>query len=126
MFKDKKSYPRYPDFYSEEKGLVLDAKYKHLEKDNNALSRDDIHQIISYMHVLMSETGAVIFPYQDSKTESDYKPVLIGKLKGHGGSVYKLVIMKIPVSENFSDFVEWMNVNESKFIISLNEIINEK
>ncbi len=125
LFKDKKSYPRYPDFYSEEKGLVLDAKYKHLEKDNNALSRDDIHQIISYMHVLMSETGAVIFPYQDSKTESDYKPVLIGKLKGHGGSVYKLA-MKIPVSENFSDFVEWMNVNESKFIISLNEIINEK
>jgi 5-methylcytosine-specific restriction endonuclease McrBC regulatory subunit McrC len=120
---EKDKYPRYPDYYNDK--AVLDAKYKHLEKDNSELSRDDIHQIISYMYVLKSETGAVIFPYQDSKTGSYYEPVLIGKLKGYGGSVYKLA-MKIPVSDNYSEFIEMMHVNETEFSRSLKEVELEK
>ena len=71
---------RYPDFYRENKAIVLDAKYKHLDR---SVSREDLYQIISYMHILNTKTGGFIYP-NDSK-EFDLDP--IGTLKGLGGKV---------------------------------------
>lgn len=66
-----KCYRRiYPDFYRENTkpenddflkndGVILDAKYKQLEK---GLVRDDLYQIISYMHTMKIPTGGFIYP----------------------------------------------------------------
>ena len=71
-----KCYRRiYPDFYrknklsvqaeseklgsSENDSIILDAKYKHLE---NGFVRDDLYQIISYMHTMKIATGGFIYP----------------------------------------------------------------
>ena len=55
----------YPDFYCENlaedstDGIILDAKYKQLEK---GLVRDDLYQIISYMHTMKIPTGGFVYP----------------------------------------------------------------
>lgn len=54
-----KCYRRiYPDFYRKNQ-IILDAKYKHLE---NGFVRDDLYQIISYMHTMKIATGGFIYP----------------------------------------------------------------
>jgi 5-methylcytosine-specific restriction endonuclease McrBC regulatory subunit McrC len=88
--------PRYPDFYKgmqyKEKididnidvisgelvntwknNFVLDAKYKQLNgKETDEISahfsRDDLHQLITYMHILPAYKGGLIYPlkYSDS------------------------------------------------------------
>ena len=65
-FSFRKCYRRiYPDFYCENSredsndGIILDAKYKRLE---NGLVRDDLYQIISYMHTMKIPTGGFIYP----------------------------------------------------------------
>ena len=67
----KKCYRRiYPDFYRENTkpenedflkndGVILDAKYKQLDK---GLVRDDLYQIISYMHTMKIPTGGFVYP----------------------------------------------------------------
>jgi hypothetical protein len=48
----------YPDFYRKNQ-IILDAKYKHLE---NGFVRDDLYQIISYMHTMQIAAGGFIYP----------------------------------------------------------------
>ena len=50
-FLQSKRSPHYPDFYDENRHIVMDAKYKKL--DNNGMGREDMFQLISYMHVLL-------------------------------------------------------------------------
>ena len=67
----KKCYRRiYPDFYCENSneesndGIILDAKYKRLE---NGLVRDDLYQIISYMHTMKISTGGFVYPQKEKE-----------------------------------------------------------
>jgi len=105
------TYPRYPDFYNDK--AVLDAKYKHLEKENNELNRDDIHQMITYMHVLNKQKGGFLFPFSSTGT------IPIGQLKGIGGDISK-ISLGIPVSESFSEFTDSIGNNEQEFLSLLN------
>ena len=66
-----KCYRRiYPDFYREnvvcglQNGMILDAKYKGLEQ---GLVRDDLYQIISYMHTMQFTVGGFLYPYRCHK-----------------------------------------------------------
>ena len=104
---ERDSYARYPDFYNDK--VVLDAKYKHLEKYSNELDRDDIHQIITYMHILNKQEGAFLFP--STVTEL----ILIGKLKGVGGTINK-ISLGVPSCENYSEFVDLIKNNEMEFL----------
>ena len=89
--------PRYPDFYKGKQtspefmkgNFVLDAKYKHLE---GSMNRDDLHQLITYMHILPSENGAFIYPLDKDLKENLSKP---REIKGYGGSVWTIGV-KIP------------------------------
>lgn len=110
---ERDTYPRYPDFYNDK--IVLDAKYKHLEKENNELGRDDIHQIITYMHVLNKRQGGFLFPF--TSTES----IPIGKLKGAGGDINK-ISLGIPVSDSFSEFENMIGKNEQEFLAKIEAI----
>lgn len=41
---------RYPDFYNDE--YVLDAKYKSMADSVEKIEREDLHQMITYLHIL--------------------------------------------------------------------------
>lgn len=48
----------YPDLYSNERKIVIDAKYKHLGTDN----RNDTFQCVSYMYRMKSKYGLLVYP----------------------------------------------------------------
>lgn len=89
---ENESYPRYPDFYSENK-TVIDAKYKrHADKK---IARDDIHQIITYLHVLNAHAAFVAYPTVNGASQIEF----IGTLKGMKGKVGQIAL-KIPQEAN--------------------------
>ena len=74
----KKCFRRiYPDFYCENSredsndGIILDAKYKRLE---NGLVRDDLYQIISYMHTMKISTGGFVYPQKEKEELAEQNP----------------------------------------------------
>lgn len=83
---------RYPDFYKPCKNeknsdggnpkaqIILDAKYKHLD---SSVPREDLFQIISYMHVMECKCGGFVYPKVDGAT--GIEP--LGELCGCGGEV---------------------------------------
>jgi len=88
---------RYPDYFKE--NCILDAKYKHL--DNNRIDRNDMHQIISYMHVEKAGIGGFIFP----TSQECVTVTRLGNLRGHGGLIYNIGV-PIPKEEGtFAMFV---------------------
>ncbi|MBR2108073.1 MAG: hypothetical protein IJ937_12500, partial [Treponema sp.] len=50
---------------------ILDAKYKRLE---NGLIRDDLYQIISYMHTMKIPTGGFVYPQKENEELAEQKP----------------------------------------------------
>lgn len=91
---------RYPDYFKE--NFILDAKYKHL--DNNRIDRNDMHQIISYMHVEKAGIGGFIFP----TSQEDVTITKLGNLRGYGGWIYNIGV-PIPKEEGtFAMFVAAM------------------
>ena len=105
LFESMNSYKRYPDFYKD--NFILDAKYKKF-RDGRA-SRDDMHQIITYMYITKSDIGGFICPSADiTKSTRDY----IGKLNGYGGNVYIWRLAIPQIAEDYSDFCQQMNANE--------------
>ncbi|MBR6081681.1 MAG: hypothetical protein IKP62_02000 [Salinivirgaceae bacterium] len=84
--------PRYPDYYKckqikdfkygdviPDENDVLDAKYKML--DFNSAARDDIHQIITYMHILPSKRTGLIYPSKISTIPKEFN------VYGMGGTI---------------------------------------
>lgn len=107
--------PRYPDFYrgkqttpeNMEGNFVLDAKYKHLDviRNNDILdgsfSRDDLHQLITYMHILPSRSGALIYPFDKAfsgDTRSKKRTI-----KGYGGDVWTI---GVPIPQDCTSLKE--------------------
>lgn len=102
--KGKRCY--YPDFYSHpegdekgEKSIVLDAKYKRLDKgivdgedDKNYISicRDDLFQMITYMHVLPAKRCALVYPIELQESMNDNHKAIEAKprkIEGFGGEI---------------------------------------
>ena len=98
----------YPDFYSSDKKIILDAKYKKLEKNIN---REDLYQLISYLHIIKSEKSGVIYPDID---KSEYNE--IGQLNGYGGKIFK-ISFRIPQEvSNYEEFVSEIRKSEEEFL----------
>jgi 5-methylcytosine-specific restriction endonuclease McrBC regulatory subunit McrC len=121
-FYANKRNPRYPDFYSEY--IILDAKYKSLDKLEKGIPRDDLYQITSYLHVHKAKSAGLIFP---SKYCSGYFHA--GELAGYGGNIFKIgfSIPQKPADEEFSytDFINEMRTSEEKLLIDLNREKNQ-
>lgn len=108
----------YPDFYND--NCVLDAKYKHLEK---GIRREDLYQVISYMHTMPRKTGGYIYPYQSSEKKEAIKPMEF-ELKGNGGLIFTIPF-RIPYYDKKSDwktFCESMKEAEALFIEQISKI----
>jgi len=127
-----KGNPRYPDFYKGKQisenpsesdileNFVLDAKYKHL--DNNkfgsdeikaSFSRDDLHQLITYMYIMPAKKGALIYPY-DKEDKRNNGEVIVSDEKsvfGYGGTVCTYGV-PIPLKQEYSEFAECMKLVE--------------
>lgn len=119
----------YPDFYKDtgdaNNSYVLDAKYKQLNKDNHideqsgknhiSICREDLFQMITYLHVLPARKCALLYPLEiKESTEIKGKQIVVSnprKLKGDGGEIfgYGLRISKEKEKEGF-----WSEMQETE------------
>ena len=91
---DNNSRRLYPDFYKED--FIIDAKYKHLER---GVGREDLYQVVTYMHCKKAENGAYIYPCKDENIKS-----IKHKLCGYGGNIFIVPFLIPQSSENYNCF----------------------
>ena len=100
-------FKRYPDYYTKDYSMILDAKYKKLDHKNTdddsnsktSYDRDDLHQLIAYMYITKAQSSGFIYPSQESGLCCCKE---IGELNGYGGSIYKYGVC-IPVNAKGMD-----------------------
>ena len=102
-------YPRYPDFYREPDNTIIDAKYKR------EISRDDVHQMITYMYRLKGLNGIFIQP-SEKKCQS-----IDSDLLGYGADYNaKLQTLYYSVSQEKSDYKQFVaDMIQSEDILKL-------
>lgn len=109
---------RYPDFYHPEHRIVLDAKYKKSDDKSSVsqVDRDDLHQVISYMHVLQYDKGGFLMPATQAVNISSKE------LMGYGGqmAVYCLLIPQAILS--YQAFAHQMIAEEDNFMNQIKAI----
>lgn len=109
---------RYPDFYNPELQIVLDAKYKRSDNKSSVsqLDRDDVHQVVTYMHVLKYNTGGFLLPATESVT------IQSQDLRGYGGQMaaYGLIIPQKTIS--YKEFSTLISIAETNFIQQIHSI----
>lgn len=106
----------YPDFHNDNNGIkkiVLDTKYKRLNKDNDneKIDRNDKHQIISYVYTLGAEIGGFIYPCKSEKFGCKKEEIgILNNKINHKASICKyafLISNKNSNKENFKDIKEF-------------------
>lgn len=100
------SYARFPDFWQE--GCVLDAKYKRLQPAN--ISREDLYQLIAYMHILKAGHGGLIFPYREDGNRVCFER----ELNGWGGLIKLFALPVVQQGQSFADYCQRMDHNVSE------------
>ncbi len=139
LFENGGSY--YPDFYrknfsekleqlSDYKGLVLDAKYKRLAKSSASIGeedfcaqgqkvsigREDLFQMLAYMHCLPATRAILLFPWEKEKAEE--KSPFVSEAKSARGFGGEILAMGLPIAqgqENFQEFAQKMQKQEELF-----------
>ena len=103
---DKNFRRIYPDFYKKGE-MILDAKYKKL---HNGVCREDLYQVVSYMHTTKTLKGGFIFPVENGTDFNDQNY----KLAGYGRTL-SVTGMKIPQGKmQIEDFRAQMESEEEK------------
>lgn len=112
------SGPRYPDFYKDD--IVLDAKYKrYADMKLQNIDGDDLHQVITYMHIMAAKHGGFIVPWQHSL--KDYRPQP-KMLKGYNGTMNIYGITVDAVASNYKTYCQQMDYFEREFKTSLPDL----
>ena len=111
----------YPDFYCENStedsndGIIIDAKYKRLE---NGFVRDDLYQIISYMHTMKIPTGGFIYPQKEKEKLAEQKSAKYHLANNTG--IIKTFGFVIPQNANeYTSFCKKMENSEKELIDTL-------
>lgn len=111
-------YIRYPDFYidniSEEKSVIIDAKYKR-----QIDTRDDINQMITYLYRLRGRVGGFLLPTTQIQTTETHR------LLGYGLGKAKIKILRHLIPQDaitMRDFIEKIRQNEQQLVAELLEI----
>lgn len=118
----KNCYRRiYPDFYCENSredsndGIILDAKYKRLE---NGLVRDDLYQIISYMHTMKISIGGFVYPQKEKEELAEQNPKKYYLANNTG--IIKTFGFVVPQNANeYTSFCKKMENSEKELIATL-------
>ena len=125
----------YPDFYRRndcvEKSFVLDAKYKRLgfevkadgqedEKTNTiAIGREDLFQMITYMHVLPARNCALLYPIEPYESNtSAIVPSSPRQLHGDGGEIIGIGIPIVNEAE-FSKYCDSQGIIEKQLVVEI-------
>jgi 5-methylcytosine-specific restriction endonuclease McrBC regulatory subunit McrC len=128
----------FPDFYRKgvaDDGIdsfVLDAKYKRLSRGLNSgeleeniksgfsIQREDLFQMISYMHVLPAQTAALLYPIEGAEAPviKEDKKVLYGL----GGEIFGIG-MPIPREADYKEFLMQMKDVENELKRIVNRLI---
>lgn len=122
LFRDNNNSIRFPDFYSVDKQIVLDAKYKRFENWNpNGENNIDVYQIITYLHCLESKHAGLLFPISEQFNCTSNKIENIGILCGYGGKLHKI---GLNIPNNIYTFPEFIDKMKSNELVLLNIIKN--
>lgn len=107
---------RYPDFYKE--GMVLDAKYKRLGDCGKVskVGRDDLHQLVTYMHNLKSGNGGFVVPLENKQVTLPFS-----RLKGSASGIYIFGIEVAKGCRSYDEFRRRMQENERRMIEQIAE-----
>ncbi|MBR3986452.1 MAG: hypothetical protein IKK04_04810 [Bacteroidales bacterium] len=113
----------YPDFYRKtdvaETSFVLDAKYKHLAQDVVNISREDLFQMITYMHVLPARNCALLYPIEPYKSNtSAIVPSSPRQLHGDGGEIIGIGIPFVNEAE-FSKYCDSQGIIEKQLVVEI-------
>lgn len=114
-----KNYSRiYPDFYKLD-AWILDAKYKKLT--DGKISRDDMYQMITYMHVMKIHNGGFLYPRKETENDVNENKTFI--LKGYGGTIQTFGL-KIPLTpSSMEDFAEKIKESEKEILEKIYDIL---
>lgn len=114
---DKNFRRIYPDFYrlntNDKKGNILDAKYKRLQ---NGVGREDLYQVVTYMHTMKIDCGGFLYPIEDSNLSDILHNCYKLSEIGYGGEIHVIGI-KIPKVNNVSPQQGYYLFNEKMKII---------
>lgn len=120
----KKCYRRiYPDFYRD--GMIVDAKYKRLEQ---GLVRDDLYQIISYMHTMRISVGGFLYPHPSTVDECEAVTAAhptTYRLAGYGGTIF---VQGLPIPQDaptYDQFKGFMKDREEELLKAIEEMPRE-
>lgn len=108
---DKNYSHIFPDFYKPDEWF-LDAKYKKII--DGKIAREDLFQVISYMHVMKIPQGGFIFPRKEKEKGVDENKTFV--LKGYGGTIHTFGL-KIPLNPaSREDFADKMKASEAELL----------
>ncbi|MGM9738174.1 MAG: hypothetical protein ACI3ZT_07160 [Candidatus Cryptobacteroides sp.] len=133
-------YKRYPDYMKAD--IIADAKYKRLltlsensSKVTDNIQRDDLNQMISYLHITSSRVGIFIGPTEivlmDPKTGQFYSDdtiafstrelqvLKVGDLMGDGGQI---VIIGVNIPKNPQSYEQFSEAMKSTETVLLNQL----
>ena len=136
-------YKRYPDYMKP--GIIADAKYKRLlttKEDNDKvydnIQRDDLHQMISYLHITSSKVGIFIGPteillmdpdtgqfYCDDNiafSSKELQVLKVGDLMGDGGQILIIGVNIPQKTTTYSDFEAAMQKTEATLLKKLYQL----
>ncbi len=91
---DNNSRRLYPDFWKT--NYILDAKYKRLDK--NGVGREDLYQVVTYMHCMKTVDGGFVYPTGNENKAEKYE------LAGCGGTMH---ILGVKVSHECNDYKKY-------------------
>ena len=106
----QKNQSIYPDLYSDERKVVIDAKYKHLGTDN----RNDTFQCVSYMYRLKSKYGLLVYPGHENQKIS-----LNTNVDSYGEGISQFVKYALQVdyrTKTFADYYREIEKVEKHFV----------
>lgn len=136
-------YKRYPDFMMS--GIIADAKYKNLlskpdssERVHDIIQRDDLNQMISYLHITSSKVGIFIGPtevvlmnpdtgnyYQDDTvafSTNEIQILKVGDLMGDGGQIIIIGINIPQAATSYKEFEAAISCTERVLLSKLKRI----
>jgi 5-methylcytosine-specific restriction endonuclease McrBC regulatory subunit McrC len=105
----------YPDFISNNKTIIADAKYKHLEYKNEEYGREDYFQIITYMYRFQAKNGFLLFPYPENIFCERYSII------NTEGRLTKLGLAIPQQTSKYKSFCQKININEREYTSKLRE-----
>lgn len=108
--------PIYPDFIlkkSKKVEVILDAKYKRLEK---GIDNTDYFQLLAYLFRFSCNRGILIYPYQKNEKVSDSDLFLAEHEKQVSLSIYGLEIPEYNENSIYEDFRKAIETQENQLV----------